>query len=68
MRKFRARALARRQEQQERAPEERPGLPPMSQAEHDAMQADIAHDIRKGYPPEQAVAIAYRRAREGYYR
>lgn len=32
------------------------------------MRSDIAHDIHKGYPPKQAEAIAYRRAREGYYR
>lgn len=67
MRKFAIRALRRRARQSEES-EEREPLPPMSQDAHDAMRADIEHDIRKGYPAEQATAIAYRRAREGYYR
>lgn len=51
-----------------RAKPKRAALPKMSAAGKARMQEDIAHDIHKGYPPKQAEAIAYRRAREGYYR
>lgn len=46
----------------------KPRTPRLSDAGKRAMHADIAHDVHKGYPQKQAIAIAMRRAREGYYR
>ena len=71
MRKFAIRAERKRaarlsHEISERGERHEP-LPEMTRDEKDRMHRDIGADIEAGMPSEQAVAIAYRRAREGYY-